>query len=104
MPNIAKLLLVLLTALHCAAQSKSDSQFGDLIREQAPVVAIEHVRVIDGTGGRPKSDQTILISGRKIAAIGNSAGSVFRKPPTILSLPETARSPASLACTVIFSM
>ncbi len=45
----------------------------DFIRMQAPVVALEHLRVIDGTGGMPTSDQTILISGDKIEAIGGSA-------------------------------
>jgi imidazolonepropionase-like amidohydrolase len=56
-----------------STQSKLDPAFGDLIREQATVIAIEHVRIIDGTGAQPKSDQTILISGGKIAALGNSA-------------------------------
>jgi len=47
----------------------------DFIREQSPVIALEHVRVIDGTGAAAKADQTIVISGGKIAAIGAS-GSV----------------------------
>ncbi len=33
------------------------------------VVALTHVRVVDGTGAEPLEDQTILISGGKIAAI-----------------------------------
>jgi imidazolonepropionase-like amidohydrolase len=47
----------------------------DFIREQSPVIALEHVRVIDGTGAAARTDQTIVISGGKIAAIGAS-GSV----------------------------
>src|SRR5579863_162043 len=45
----------------------------DFIRTQAPVIVLEHVRVIDGTGAAAKSDQTIVISGGTIAAIGDSS-------------------------------
>lgn len=41
----------------------------------APVVALTHVRVIDGTGSPARDDQTIVIDGERIAAIGRS-GSV----------------------------
>jgi imidazolonepropionase-like amidohydrolase len=47
-------------------------QIKDLIRVQAPVIALEHVRVIDGTGAAAKPDQTIVISNGKISAIGAS--------------------------------
>src|ERR1700760_4775793 len=47
----------------------------DFIRVQSPVLALDHVRLIDGTGAAAKADQTIVISGGKIAAIGN-AGAV----------------------------
>ncbi|MFI5105816.1 MAG: amidohydrolase, partial [Terriglobales bacterium] len=50
-------------------------QIKDFIREQSPVIALEHLRVIDGTGAAAKADQTIVISGGKIAGIGAS-GSV----------------------------
>lgn len=38
-----------------------------------PVVALLHVRVIDGTGAAPAEDQTILINHGKIAEIGPAA-------------------------------
>lgn len=38
----------------------------------APAVALTHVRVIDGTGAPAKQDQTIVISGGKIQAVGPS--------------------------------
>jgi imidazolonepropionase-like amidohydrolase len=44
----------------------------DFVRVQAPVIALEHVRVIDGTGAPAKADQTIVISGGKIIAIGKT--------------------------------
>jgi len=78
--ELTTLVILLCVGVYSAAQPKSDFEFA--IREQAPVVAIEHVRVIDGTGAPPRSDQTILISGGKIAAIGDSG---------LVSLPGQAK-------------
>ena len=36
----------------------------------APVVALTHARVVDGTGGPVREDQTLVISGGKILALG----------------------------------
>ena len=38
-----------------------------------PVVALQHVRVVDGTGSAPVDDQTIIIDHGKIAAVGPAA-------------------------------
>jgi imidazolonepropionase-like amidohydrolase len=40
------------------------------VKEDAPVVALAHVRVIDGTGAAPRADQTLVIAEGKIAALG----------------------------------
>ena len=71
-------LLAALFVICCAAASWAQRQPEspkDYIREQSRVIALEHVRVMDGTGAPAKADQTIVISGGKIAAIG-AAGSV----------------------------
>jgi hypothetical protein len=39
----------------------------------APVVALTHARVVDGTGSPARVDQTIIIRGAKIAAVGPAA-------------------------------
>lgn len=44
-----------------------------LIRTEAPVIALTRVRVIDGTGAAAKDDQTIIISDGKIQSVGPSA-------------------------------
>ena len=49
------------------------------IRVDAPLVALVHVRVIDGTGAEPLEDQTIVIDEGKIKSIGPSAGATV--PP-----------------------
>jgi imidazolonepropionase-like amidohydrolase len=38
----------------------------------APVIALEHVRVIDGTGALPQEDQTIVIDHGRIQSVGRS--------------------------------
>ena len=61
--------VLLVSAIAFAQQQGSIDQF---IRVKSPVIALEHVRVIDGTGAAAKADQTIVISNGKITAIGNS--------------------------------
>jgi len=69
-----KLILILLAVCGAAAQTFSP-EVKEFVRVQPGAIALEHVRVIDGTGAPAKADQTIVISGDKITAIGNS-GSV----------------------------
>jgi imidazolonepropionase-like amidohydrolase len=45
----------------------------DFIRTDAPVLALTHVRVIDGSGGAVLEDQTLVIQNGKIAAVGPAA-------------------------------
>jgi len=66
-----KLLLVLLCcASNSFAQVPERQQF---IRTEAPVIALSHVRVIDGTGSAARDDQTIVISDGKIQSVEPSA-------------------------------
>ena len=52
------------------------------VKVDAPVIALEHVRVIDGTGGPPREDQTVVLSHGKIESVANSstAGAPAAKP------------------------
>ena len=45
-----------------------------VISYHQPIIAIEHVRVIDGTGSAARADQTVVISHGKITASGDAAG------------------------------
>ena len=63
---------IICAATLAGAQPQPQQSPKDFIRTQAPVIALEHVRVIDGTGAPAKADQTIVISGGKISAIGNA--------------------------------
>src|SRR5438477_9958798 len=68
-------LFIVCCAALSAAQTQPVSEVKQFARVDSPVTALEHVRVIDGTGAAAKPDQTIVISGGKSTAIGNS-GSV----------------------------
>jgi len=69
-----KLRLAILFSLTFAtisfAQAPERQQF---IRTEAPLIALTHVRVIDGTGAAAKEDQTLVISNGKIDSIEPSA-------------------------------
>jgi enamidase len=52
----------------------------------APVVALTHVRIIDGTGAPPREDQTLVMRDGNIAAIGNSASTPAPDGATTIDL------------------
>jgi imidazolonepropionase-like amidohydrolase len=63
----AFLCFALTLSLTCVAQHKSP--LAPYIKEDAPVLVLDHVRVIDGTGAAPQDDMRIVISGGKITAL-----------------------------------
>ena len=64
-------ILPLFVCLLCALPGRAQPpQQPDFVRERGPLVAIEHVTVIDGTGAVPRTNQTLLIDHDRIAAIG----------------------------------
>ena len=56
------------------------------IRVNAPVVALTHVRVIDGTGAPPLEDFTVILSGGRIQAIGSAATTPVPRGAEVLDL------------------
>lgn len=77
---IASLVLSFYVLLVPACKTRSASEF---ITIKDPVIALKHVRVIDGTGGATREDQTIIIDSGRIAAIG---------PTAQISVPASATS------------
>lgn len=64
----AVLCISLLLSLTSAAQQKP-SPLAPYVKEDAPVLVLEHVRLIDGTGSAPQEDMRIDIAGGKITAV-----------------------------------
>lgn len=56
------------------------------IKVDAAVVALTHVRVIDGTGAAAREDQTVVISGGKISSVSDASSAVVPKDAQVLDL------------------
>jgi imidazolonepropionase-like amidohydrolase len=81
MKPITALFLLFTISIVCLAQGPS-AERQQFIRTEAPVIALAHVRVIDGTGAAPLEDQTIVISEGKVQSIA---------PSTTATVPTTAQ-------------
>ncbi len=64
----------------------SKSPLAPYISVSAPVVALTHVEVIDGTGVAPTLDQTIVLDHGKIASFGSSSGAQIPSGAKVLDL------------------
>jgi imidazolonepropionase-like amidohydrolase len=75
MSNQQAVVIFLLTASALFGQRSTRMLPGvqPFITVDSPVVALTHVRVIDGTGGAVQEDRTIIISQGKIQAVGSSS-------------------------------
>ena len=69
MKTLVALLLLFSFSITALPQTPDRQQF---VHTEAPVIALTHVRVIDGTGTAAIDDQTIVISGGKIQTVGPS--------------------------------
>ncbi len=72
-----------LAAVHAQQNPNAAANF---ISVNAPVVALTHVRVIDGTGAAPREDQTIVIRDGNIAALGDAPRTATPPGATVLDL------------------
>jgi imidazolonepropionase-like amidohydrolase len=67
-------MLVALPANSAAQRASAlDARVKSFVSVSEPVVVLQHVQVIDGTGAAPQADQTIVIRDGKIAEVGPSA-------------------------------
>jgi imidazolonepropionase-like amidohydrolase len=75
MKRISVSLAVLIVPVVLGAQSFSTlaPAVQSVVSVSEPRVALQHVRVVDGTGRAPLDDQTILIESGKITSVGPSA-------------------------------
>lgn len=71
--------LLLVAATPAVAQTFDQLSPGakNFVKVSAPVVALEHVRVVDGTGAAPADDQTVVIAEGKIQSVGPAASATI---------------------------
>lgn len=81
------MLNALVVALLTAAPPADPSvYFTPFVSIDAPTVALTHVTVIDGTGAPALLDQTVVLTGGKISALGPAAKVTVPKDAKVLSL------------------
>ncbi len=68
-----KILFCCLLSVAAFSQGRFEPGVKPFLASEAPVVALTHVRVIDGTGAPAREDQTVIVDHGKIAAVGPAA-------------------------------
>ena len=74
--NTISLCLILITLSIVCAQQRTvtlSQEVRDFVSVDAPVIALTHARVIDGTGAKALQDQTIIISDGKVQTVSASS-------------------------------
>jgi imidazolonepropionase-like amidohydrolase len=80
------LLACVLVAIGAAASQTLSPQVRGFVKVDAPVVALTHVRVIDGTGAAAREDQTVVLSHGKIESVSDAASAGVPKDVQVLDL------------------
>jgi imidazolonepropionase-like amidohydrolase len=87
--RIMRLPLVVLMFFACriaVASQTLSANVQSFVKVNAPVVALTHVRLIDGTGAAVREDQTIVLSKGKIESVGNASTASVPKDAQVLDL------------------
>jgi imidazolonepropionase-like amidohydrolase len=80
------LLLIVLSSSWLAVAQAPSPEVRKFMKIDAPVVALTHVRVIDGTGAAAREDQTIVLSKGKIESAGDESSASVPKDAQVLDL------------------
>jgi Amidohydrolase family len=80
--------LLAIAAAPLAAQQRPEitPAVRPFVSVDAPVVALTHVRVVDGTGAPARDDQTVVIRGARIEAVGASRSTEVPRGARVLDL------------------
>jgi hypothetical protein len=86
--RLATILIALLAATPLAAQERQaiTAALRPFVAVDAPVVALTHVRLVDGTGAPARDDQTVVIRGARIEAVGPSASTRAPRGARVIDL------------------
>ena len=88
MRRVIMRIVVALIVLVCGIASAQtfSAEVRAFVKVDAPVVALAHVRVIDGTGATAREDQTVVISKGKIESVGDAASASVPKDARVIDL------------------
>ena len=85
---ILSFMLLVLAALGGQTPPSLSPAVKALVTIEAPLLALTHVRVIDGTGAPAREDQTIIVSGGKIQALGGAASTPVPPEAKVLDMKD----------------
>src|SRR5262249_23509352 len=94
------LALLLVATIGAQTQPSFSPITNRCIAFDSPVIALQHVRVIDGTGAAPSDDQTLMVENGNIREIGPSASMKIPEAARALDLSATQSFLVSSACTI----
>src|SRR5438445_9472285 len=80
------LLFGLLVLCSFAVAQNLSPEVKEFVKVAAPIVVLQHVRVIDGTGSPAREDQTIVLASGKIESVANAASASVPKGSQVLDL------------------
>ncbi len=69
---VVSLLAVGFNAVFVSAQTSLPEEVQAFVQVDAPVVALTHVQLVDGTGAEPANDQTVVIVEGRISLVGSA--------------------------------
>ena len=78
--------ICLLAYVALGSGQKLSPEVRSFVKVETPLVALTHLRVIDGTGAASRDDQTIVLSNGKIASVGAAAEASVPKDAQVLDL------------------
>jgi len=85
--NVSRILIALLFILTGASNAQELSEgVKAYVKISAPVIALTHVRLIDGTGAAPLQDQTVVISNGKVESVGDTSKAAVPTNSLVLDL------------------
>jgi imidazolonepropionase-like amidohydrolase len=89
--TFVRLLVILLISFAQPACRKQTSR--EFIITDAPLIALTHIRLIDGTGLPAKEDQTVLIESGRIKAVGDASGTAVPPNAKVFDLKDQTAIP-----------
>src|SRR5437868_14130982 len=91
------LLFGLLVLCSFAVAQNLSPDIQEFVKVDAPIVVLQHIRVIDGTGSPAREDQTIVLERRKIESVANAASASVPHDAHVLDLPCYCVTPGFVA-------
>lgn len=84
--RVAMLLCAVLSLPGLQAQVTPSPEVRQFLKVDAPVVALVHARVVDGTGAPAREDQTLILRDSRIEAMGGASSVMPPKDAQVLDL------------------